>query len=477
MTTNKDITTTTDDATTPTSTGKTLVTVKFRSAGKQYDFDADDLKLAMHDEVVVETNKGRALGTVAKEPRYVEQENIPSDLKPVLRIATEADINMARISATKEHEAHDYCIERIKQRKITMKLVKAEYLFDGSKIIFYFTADGRVDFRDLVKDLAQYFHTRIEMRQIGVRDEAKLLGGIGICGRELCCGTFLTDFNPVSVRMAKQQGLALNPVKISGQCGRLLCCLGYEYETYCKMAKQLPKHGSKVTLNGKMAEVLSTQTLAQTVTVRCEGKVTSGVALEELSKNRQAASLTTPKPQPEQKITPEQKNSAAAAETGKAEAKNPKRSSGRSARSNRGRKSNDQHHQNNPASKNIPTSSGEKTAAEPTLAKQTPGNRTPRPKKEINRGDGSTSIQRPKQTPRKNRPAQPRANKPATPNPNLGNPAQYNKTSNRVSDQVKGAHDNKTLVPQDKTTITEQKNETKPSKRRNRNRRRPPQKP
>jgi hypothetical protein len=151
-----------------------------------------------------------------------------------------------------------------------MKLVRAEYLFDGSKIIFYFTADGRVDFRELVKDLAHHFHTRIEMRQIGVRDEAKMIGGIGICGRELCCCTFLTEFAPVSVKMAKEQGLALNPNKISGQCGRLLCCLGYEFETYCGMRKNLPKCGRKVAIEGKEGEVVDQKILAQKVTLRME---------------------------------------------------------------------------------------------------------------------------------------------------------------------------------------------------------------
>jgi hypothetical protein len=149
-----------------------------------------------------------------------------------------------------------------------MKLVRAEYLFDGSKVIFYFTADGRVDFRELVKDLAHHFHTRIEMRQIGVRDEAKMIGGIGICGRELCCCTFLTEFAPVSVKMAKEQGLALNPNKISGQCGRLLCCLGYEFETYCSMRKNLPKCGRKVQIEGREGEVVDQKILAQKVTLR-----------------------------------------------------------------------------------------------------------------------------------------------------------------------------------------------------------------
>lgn len=248
-----------------------IVTIRFRHAGKQYDFATGGLPLQRGDLVVVETNRGRALGSVTQSPRSLEHKDCPADLKKVLRLATEADQNMARISASKEKEAFHYCFERIRQRTMEMKLVRAEYLFDGSKIIFYFTADGRIDFRDLVKDLAHHFHTRIEMRQIGVRDEAKLVGGIGICGRELCCGTFLTDFYPVSVKMAKQQGLALNPTKISGQCGRLLCCLSYEYPTYCQMAKKLPKAGSTLLLDGKPVKVISCQILAQSVTVSQEG--------------------------------------------------------------------------------------------------------------------------------------------------------------------------------------------------------------
>ncbi len=269
--------------------GKIIATVKFRSAGKQYDFDTNGLELNQGDSVVVETNRGRALGTIARPPQSVAKQDLPQDLKKVLRLATDADHNMARISSSKEKEAFDHCMERIRQRNMPMKLVKAEYLFDGSKIIFYFTADGRVDFRELVKDLAHHFHTRIEMRQIGVRDEAKLIGGIGICGRELCCGTFLTDFHPVSVRMAKQQGLALNPTKISGQCGRLLCCLGYEYDTYCKMAKKLPKPGVKATLDGQTVEVVSSQTLSQTVTVRGSGRTISNVPVANLTTGKPAA--------------------------------------------------------------------------------------------------------------------------------------------------------------------------------------------
>ena len=174
-------------------------------------------------------------------------------------------------------EAFRFCQQRIQERKMEMKLVRAEYLFDGSKIIFYFTADGRVDFRELVKDLAHHFHTRIEMRQIGVRDEAKFTGGIGICGRELCCCTFLTEFAPVSVKMAKEQGLALNPNKISGQCGRLLCCLAYEFETYCAMKKCLPKCGRKVQVEGRELEVVDQNVLAQKVTRPHRGRQNHGI--------------------------------------------------------------------------------------------------------------------------------------------------------------------------------------------------------
>ena len=246
-----------------------VVTIKFRPSGKQYHFNAQGLSLRPGDRVIVETDRGRAMGTVVLPPKELRPGE-GEDLKSILRLATEDDLAMASQNTAREEEAFRFCKRRIEERKMEMKLVKAEYLFDGSKIIFYFTADGRVDFRELVKDLAHYYHTRIEMRQIGVRDEAKMTGGIGICGRELCCCTFLTEFAPVSVKMAKEQGLALNPNKISGQCGRLLCCLAYEFETYCEMKKALPKCGRKVQLEGQSAEVLDKNVLSQTVTVKLE---------------------------------------------------------------------------------------------------------------------------------------------------------------------------------------------------------------
>ncbi len=259
-----------------------IVSVKFRTAGKHYDFLCDGLSLSVHDQVIVETDRGLALGTVTTAPRECESDRAPDKLKSVLRLATPEDIALADASESKEKEAFEFCLKRIQVRRMEMKLVRAEYLFDASKIIFYFTADGRVDFRDLVKDLAQHFRTRIEMRQIGVRDEAKITGGIGICGRTLCCCSFLVNFAPVSVKMAKEQNLALNPSKISGQCGRLLCCLNYEYETYREYRKELPKCGLRVVVDGHEGTVVSQNVLSRRVTVRREDNSTVEVPVDQL---------------------------------------------------------------------------------------------------------------------------------------------------------------------------------------------------
>lgn len=258
-----------------------LVSIKFRNAGKRYDFNPQAFELAAGNQVVVETDRGRALGTVVIPPFEVDEKSSPKEIKNVIRLATDEDLALAVTNKSREKDALKFCHQRISERHLEMKLVRAEYLFDGSKIIFYFTADGRIDFRELVKDLAHYFHTRIEMRQIGVRDEAKLVGGIGVCGRELCCCTFLTEFNPVSVKMAKEQGLALNPNKISGQCGRLLCCLSYEFETYCSLRKGLPKSGKKIQFDNKNAEVLDTNVLAQKLTLRFEDGERITISAEE----------------------------------------------------------------------------------------------------------------------------------------------------------------------------------------------------
>lgn len=249
-----------------------VVAVSFQSAGKIFDFSAGDFELSVGDKVVVETERGKALATVVAPPREEGLDNSRPKLKNVLRLASDADLEMAEKNAARETDALRFCKRRVHERNMDMKLVRAEYLFDGSKIVFYFTADGRVDFRDLVRDLAQHFRTRIEMRQIGVRDEAKMVGGLGVCGRELCCCTYLRTFAPVSVKMAKAQGLALNPSKISGQCGRLLCCLGYEYETYNELRKNMPKSGKKVELPTGTADVISVDVLSQTITVNDNGQ-------------------------------------------------------------------------------------------------------------------------------------------------------------------------------------------------------------
>ena len=259
-----------------------IVPLKFQQAGRQYDFNALSLELKPGDKVIVETDRGRAMAIVVIPPREIPASEAPDGLKNILRVATEEDLALAETNAAREKTAHRFCKERIHERKLEMKLVRAEYAFDGSKIIFFFTADGRIDFRELVKDLAHHFHTRIEMRQIGVRDEAKLVGGLGICGRELCCCSFLTQFNPVSVKMAKEQGLALNPTKISGQCGRLLCCLGYEYETYGELKKGMPKCGKKVMWENRECEVTSQDILQQKVTLRDREGTCCRVTMEEL---------------------------------------------------------------------------------------------------------------------------------------------------------------------------------------------------
>ena len=278
-----------------------IISVKFRNAGKQYDFQCNDLELTAGERVIVETDRGQALGTVVSAPRECDTAEAPDKLKRVLRLATDKDLQMASQSASKEDAAFTFCQQRIQARNMEMKLVRAEYLFDASKIIFYFTADGRVDFRDLVKDLAHHFHTRIEMRQIGVRDEAKITGGIGICGRALCCCTFLVNFAPVSVKMAKEQNLALNPNKISGQCGRLLCCLNYEYDTYREHSKGLPKCGRKVKVDGQEGQVVAHNVLARKVTVRREDNVSVEVPAEnieilEKSADKQPAPQSKPRP-------------------------------------------------------------------------------------------------------------------------------------------------------------------------------------
>ena len=235
-----------------------VVGVRFKEVGKVYYFDPDGHTLKKGDKVIVETARGVECGEIAMDNRDVNEDEIVKPLKKLLRIATEEDLKKVEENKEKEKKAFEICEKKIAKHKIDMKLVDIEYTFDNSKILFYFTADGRVDFRELVKDLASVFHTRIELRQIGVRDESKMLGGIGICGRPFCCGSFLGDFQPVTVKMAKEQGLSLNPTKISGVCGRLMCCLKYEQDAYEHLLRITPKVGAIVETpegRGKVVDV------------------------------------------------------------------------------------------------------------------------------------------------------------------------------------------------------------------------------
>ena len=245
-----------------------IIGVRFRTAGKVYYFDPLDFEIHKGDHVIVETARGVEYGTAVGEIRELEEEKITQPLKPVLRIARERDDKQQAENREKEKEAFQICLEKIKKHNLDMKLIDTEYTFDNNKILFYFTADGRIDFRELVKDLAAVFKTRIELRQIGVRDETKILGGMGICGRALCCHTFLSEFAPVSIKMAKEQNLSLNPTKISGVCGRLMCCLKNEEEIYEDLNRRLPNVGDYVTTDdGLKGEVHSVNVLRQLVKV------------------------------------------------------------------------------------------------------------------------------------------------------------------------------------------------------------------
>lgn len=248
-----------------------IVGVRFRKAGKIYYFSPEKLNIEMGEHVIVETARGIEYGTVVIPPREMKDEDVIQPLKSVIRIATEADERNERKNKEKEKEAFRICLEKIAKHELDMKLVEAEYTFDNNKLLFYFTADGRIDFRELVKDLAAVFRTRIELRQIGVRDETKIMGGIGICGRPLCCSTHLSEFIPVSIKMAKEQNLSLNPAKISGVCGRLMCCLKHEEETYEYLNSKMPSVGDRVTAkDGTKGEVQSVSVLRETVKVLVE---------------------------------------------------------------------------------------------------------------------------------------------------------------------------------------------------------------
>ena len=245
-----------------------IIGVRFRNAGKIYYFDPKKLPIKKGDHVIVETARGIEYGSVVADAREVTDDQVVQPLKPVIRIANADDNARAQRNKEKEKEAFRICLEKIRKHKLEMKLIDTEYTFDNNKVLFYFTADGRIDFRELVKDLASVFKTRIELRQIGVRDETTVVGGVGICGRELCCHTFLSEFAPVSIKMAKEQNLSLNPTKISGVCGRLMCCLKNEEDTYEYLNSRLPGIGDRVIADdGLKGEVQSVNVLRQLVKV------------------------------------------------------------------------------------------------------------------------------------------------------------------------------------------------------------------
>lgn len=248
-----------------------VIGVRFRQAGKIYNFSPADFQVKVGDHVIVETARGIEYGSVVQGIREVADDKIIMPLKSVIRIATEEDDKKAIENNEKEKKAFKICKEKIAKHGLEMKLIETEYTFDNNKVLFYFTADGRIDFRELVKDLASVFKTRIELRQVGVRDETKMLGGIGICGRPLCCNTYLSEFIPVSIKMAKEQSLSLNPTKISGICGRLMCCLKNEQEAYEELNSNLPDIGEKVkTFDGFKGEVVSVNVLRQKVKIVVE---------------------------------------------------------------------------------------------------------------------------------------------------------------------------------------------------------------
>lgn len=247
-----------------------VVGVRFKKAGKVYYFDPDQFNIEAGTNVIVETARGVEFGEAVIPVRDVTDDEIVAPLKKVMRIATDEDAKHASENKRKENEAFATCLQKIKDHNLDMKLIEVEYTFDNNKILFYFTADGRVDFRELVKDLAAVFKTRIELRQIGVRDESKMMGGIGVCGRVLCCSSYLGEFQPVSIKMAKEQGLSLNPTKISGTCGRLMCCLKYEQDAYEHLIKRAPKSGAIVDTPDGQGVIVETYLIKEVVKVRLD---------------------------------------------------------------------------------------------------------------------------------------------------------------------------------------------------------------
>ena len=249
-----------------------IVGVRFKNAGKIYYFDPVDFEIEQNTDVVVETARGLEYGTVIVGPKEIDENKLVSPLKPIIRIATPEDTKIYQENKEKAKETFELCQQKIKEHELTMFLIDCEYTFDRNKLIFYFTAEGRIDFRELVKDLAAIFKTRIELRQIGVRDEAKSIGGLGPCGRSLCCSSWLGDFQPVSIKMAKDQSLSLNPTKISGICGRLFCCLKYEHDVYVEAIEKMPSVGDLVKVGSNKGKVIEVNPLLEQAKVEFNDK-------------------------------------------------------------------------------------------------------------------------------------------------------------------------------------------------------------
>lgn len=259
-----------------------IVGVRFKNAGKIYYFDPVDFEIEKNIDVVVETARGLEYGKIVVGPKEIEEEKLISPLKPIIRIATEEDKAIYRENKEKAKETFEICQQKIKEHGLTMFLIDCEYTFDRNKLIFYFTTEGRIDFRELVKDLASIFKTRIELRQIGVRDEAKSIGGLGTCGRKLCCSSWLGDFQPVSIKMAKDQSLSLNPTKISGICGRLFCCLKYEHDVYVEAIEKMPVVGSVVKVENQKGKVIEINPLLEQIKIEFNDKTIKTCLAEEV---------------------------------------------------------------------------------------------------------------------------------------------------------------------------------------------------
>jgi len=276
-----------------------IIGVRFNKSGKTYYFSPGEIEVQKGDGVIVETARGVEYGVAVLGEREVSEDDIVAPLKEVIRLATEKDISKVDENKKKEKEAFDVCDDLINKRSIKMKLINVEYTFDNNKILFYFTADGRIDFRELVKDLAGIFRTRIELRQVGVRDEAKIIGGIGICGRVLCCNSFLDEFRPVSIKMAKDQSLSLNPAKISGICGRLMCCLKYEHEAYEELLRATPGTGTLVETEDGKGEIINVSLLKGVVRVRPikEGGDIKSYNLADITVLKRKGKKSRPKPE------------------------------------------------------------------------------------------------------------------------------------------------------------------------------------